>query len=726
MNNLFNNNSSFWSDSLFLNDDVDILTGEKVENKEAELLKLAGYRRAIANFVSIVTGRSIPVKFNNKDESFTDGQQVVISGKIKDGDFDPTVGLALHEGSHCLLTDFEMIPKINKILLEDEKLLIEIANKYFGLEGILKEDVAESLKASNIEFAETKAATYIKNITQNLLNIVEDRRIDNYVFKSAPGYKGYYTALYDKYFHAKVVDKGLQAGDYRDLDWNSYMFRIINITNVNRDLNALPGLKDIWNLLDLRNIDRLESTTDAFKVALGIFEIVENNLPTPEECEGGDGNEGEEGEPIEGEDGSTNGGDPIKAKTPEGDAPEDDGSKAKGSDPEKGLGEGNFNANQPDPLSDRQRKMLDKQIEKQTDFLNNNIQKSKLTKADAKKMNTLEKSGAELKSCGQGVDSGYWNRKQQATSVLVIKNLTSELMDEGCFGFADGWRRYKEMESRGGEIPIWFKNEENETAVNKGLVLGKLLGKKLQVRGDVNTTKFTRLEAGKIDKRLIASLGFGAERIFQQTFIDQYNPAYLHLSIDASGSMHGDKWRNSMTAAVAIAQAASMTQNVEVAISIRGSIGSRGDTPCIVVVYDSTKDKMTKIRSNMKWFYPCGLTPEGLCFEAIQNLIQDGSKNVDSYFLNFSDGAPYWSGGVGKNNYYYSGTPANIHTRTQVDKMRDRGIKVISYFIDNYHDTINSNFKACYGKDAKKIDTSNVSQLAKTMNDKFLEKVNGQ
>ena len=124
----------------------------------------------------------------------------------------------------------------------------------------------------------------------------------------------------------------------------------------------------------------------------------------------------------------------------------------------------------------------------------------------------------------------------------------------------------------------------------------------------------------------------------------------------------------------------------------------------------------------MKYFGPCGLTPEGLCFEAIQDLIISGSDSIDSYFLNFSDGAPYWSGGVGNNNYYYGGEAAANHTSAQVKKMRDRGIKIISYFIEHGATEVNTTFKICYGKDANCIDTSNVAQLAKTMNKKFLEK----
>jgi len=54
---------------------------------------------------------------------------------------------------------------------------------------------------------------------KTLINIIEDRRIDNFIYKTAPGYRGYYEALYDKYFNAKIIDKGLKSDEYIDETW---------------------------------------------------------------------------------------------------------------------------------------------------------------------------------------------------------------------------------------------------------------------------------------------------------------------------------------------------------------------------------------------------------------------------------------------------------------------------------------------------------------------------
>ena len=89
--------------------------------------------------------------------------------------------------------------------------------------------------------------------------------------------------MYDKYFNSKIVDKGLQSSEYRDNDWESYMFRIINITNKNRDLDALPSmLRSVWNLMDLKNIDMIKDTNGSLVLVKQIFKVIENSLPKSE------------------------------------------------------------------------------------------------------------------------------------------------------------------------------------------------------------------------------------------------------------------------------------------------------------------------------------------------------------------------------------------------------------------------------------------------------------
>ena len=243
------NNSSFWYDD-FETDDIIIDNLTDTQKKSLDLYKLASSKRAISNFVNIVTNESIPVKFKERGDSYTDGKSVVIGSKIEQPkDFDVAVGLALHEGSHIKLSDF--------------KLLNDLYN----------------LIPTHISEGAIKKGVYTTQETiKNLWNYVEDRRIDNFVFKSAPGYRGYYRKMYDKYFNDRLIDKALLSDEFTEENLESYMFRIINLHNKNTNLSALKGLRKIYRLINLKNISRLKSSKDSLDVALDIFTVILGNL----------------------------------------------------------------------------------------------------------------------------------------------------------------------------------------------------------------------------------------------------------------------------------------------------------------------------------------------------------------------------------------------------------------------------------------------------------------
>ena len=96
-----------------------------------------------------------------------------------------------------------------------------------------------------------------------------------------------YTSMYDHYFNDKVVTKGIESDEMTEENIQSYMFRIINFLNEKTDLNKLKALRAIYRKLDLKNIDRIKSSTEAMAVALDIVEImldqlVETNTFNPE------------------------------------------------------------------------------------------------------------------------------------------------------------------------------------------------------------------------------------------------------------------------------------------------------------------------------------------------------------------------------------------------------------------------------------------------------------
>jgi hypothetical protein len=696
-------NSSYWMNDW---DDDDIITNSMtdVEKKSLDLYKLASSKRAISNFVNIVTNDSIPVKFKERGDSYTDGKSVVIGSRITEPkDFDVAVGLALHEGSHIKLSDFKLLNDLYNLIPQHIK------------DGAIKKGVYDS-----------------QNIIKNLWNYIEDRRIDNFVFKSAPGYRNYYRKMYDKYFNDKLIDKALLSDEFTEENFESYMFRIINLHNKNTNLSALNSLRKIYRLIDLKNISRLSDSRESLDVALEIFKLILNNLSdtiedtqNPPNLKPQKTNESTDG--SEAGDGGSDDGTMSDEEFEEfsnsilnGEAP------TGGCDNTPTAGGGMNVSNLPDnieggkpskdtskskssvQLTDRQKDLLKNKIKRQKKFLDGDIQKTSITKADSKNLNAIEESGSELKEVGKDASAGYYSRGD-SVQCIVVKKLTRGLWESDLFPMTRNSYSWHDDE---GPIRMTYQKQ-----VDKGIKLGTMLGKKLQVRGEDRTTVFNRQKVGKIDKRMISSLGFGNENVFQFSELDSYKKANLHISIDASSSMGGEKWENTMTNVVAMCKAVDMIQNLSIQITFRCTTDNK---PYIVMAYDSTTDKFSKVKQMFGGLTPNGTTPEGLCFEAIQKEFLPSNREMDSYFLNLSDGQPYFPG----QNFYYAGDAAVNHTRKMVKLIEGMGIKTLSYFIGGSYESSRElkDFKKMYGKGAKIIDVTNVSQITKTMNELFLQK----
>jgi nitric oxide reductase activation protein len=478
-------------------------------------------------------------------------------------------------------------------------------------------------------------------------------------------------------------------------------------------LNALIGLREIWNTIDLKNISRLDSTEEAFKVSLEVYNVIMNNLEDGVEEEDEYGNKSTKPADSSDDDGTGEESLPSPKELSDEEFKEMLDNVGDESD---SSGSGNEESEMVS-LSDNQKKQLENAVKKQKKFMDGDIQKKKLSKKDNRDLETIDKSGMSYVDVAKGLEDRYYGKKTP-TKVIMVKKLTKTLIESNTIGMLSSskYSRY-----------YYNSREENEEGyVEDGIRLGTTLGRKLQVRGESRETKWSRLDSGRIDKRLVAELGFGNDRVFQNTFVESYSDAFLHISIDASGSMGGEKWENTMTSVVALCKAVSMISNVDVVVTFRSTQRSgsnrRGSTeyPIVLVGYDSRIDKFQKVKNLFSYIRPSGTTPEGLCFEAILSDIVPTSVDRDSYFLNFSDGMPMF----GNDDIDYHHDTAINHTKKMVDEIRNMGVSVLSYFIGDTYDRGRSTdtFKKMYGKDAEFIDVTNVMSVSKTMNKRFLEK----
>jgi hypothetical protein len=700
-------------------DGVDEKEVKRFERSQ-DLYKLNSTRRAIANFVNIVTGKNIPVTYMERSMSSTDGQHVILSADINDN-FDVGVGLALHEGSHIVLSDFGLLKAINemKLHLRSNSNVIDYAKSYDMALAIFKNDkdkvkyvpvltrIFSPVKGEGLYYRDLCDIETLVEVVHSITNWIEDRRIDHYIYRNAPGYREYYKKLYDHYFNAKDVTKGIESDEYTDETMDSYIFRIVNFTNEKTNLNKLKALRRIYQMIDVKNISRLKDTIQTMDLAIDVVHVIFDQLdnkPFNKSSQQGDGDGQDQGSEVEITD------------IADGDSNEQGGSAGQVGDGMSGVlsqtdssqsGEGSGTPTKI-RLSKTALEKLKKLFEKQKDFLNDKTKKKSVTKDEAKSLKNIEDSDSQLVNVGGDYEHHQYHvntgKAGNGIDCVVVKKMTKELLESDEFPFTTcGLDRF-------------------EKEVQEGIKLGTMLGNKLSVRSESRDTVFNRLNKGKIDQRLISGLGYGAESVFYTREVDQYKRANLHISIDYSGSMSGPRIKNAIVCTTAIVKACQMARNINVQVSVRSTTKgsySRNVLPYIALVYDSRKDSFKWFCEVMSKMTTGNTTPEGLCFEAIMKNFIPSNKDMDSYFLNFSDGEPCFEG----NGMHYSGDAAARHTARRVRQMRENGINILSYFISNYDEGRSwETFKKCYGDGAKTIDPRNMMQVAKTMNEMFLKK----
>jgi len=337
--------SSFWLDTA----DTDV-----IRERTNDPIALAKYQRVISNFVNILAGKSIPVEYRTHGESYTDSKKVVIGSNITDKTFDSVVGLALHEASHILLSDFPII--------------------YQLASSVKNERVKEFMMQDQTHYTRVK----------NLMNYIEDRRIDYFIYSNSPGYTGYYKAMYDRYFHNSDITAVLKSDEYREPTFKSYEFRIINFTNSATDLNALPQLKEMYNrIFDyVKTMDSTQSTLDA---AVDIYDMILNNISN--DTTGGDENQSQQ--------------------------------STKSSD---SSGKSNKS------VSDKQLERAKKRFEKQKDFLNGESQKGTVKKSEKNQINALAGKDSEIKEATY--EKYGYEQKQDVIVLHGITELNKSLMAE--------------------------------------------------------------------------------------------------------------------------------------------------------------------------------------------------------------------------------------------------------------------------------------------------------
>lgn len=783
MSKIATQHSSFWLDEDLFDDELDNDSSSESRTDLQRISRLAAVRRAISNFVSILTGKNLPVQYSSGKQSKTDGETVIISAEEDPAKFDIMVGLALHEASHVLLTKFDILKSLEQIHTslanrviphawttpandfvidphEDDSLLHVILPKFLVNKlGELPRkadkwtvDYTGKITRNYGSYGANSAyltdpwwdnATKMLGDIKFIMNILEDRRIDWYVYRTCGGYRPYYDAIYNHYFFTTEIGRNLRFNpEWRAITIENYITRLLYAYHPDNSVTAMPGLKKLMQIADIPNIDRIAPENDPvdyqtiagqvtavpiwwvkrpefqnmpviWQVACNVYSQILKYCDLAQEQAITVPPTGEQGVPSNDPSQLPN----MDGGMPGGTSEDEDGEdmtpkpvekQVKGTGKKQKEVDGKFNAKKAQKDRQNAEKMMKGEIKKKK------VKADENTAIDA--LEQAQSVMVDLK--GDGIPYGR---------AMVTRKLTDSLLEQD-------WFIFKRWNWKNGHCTL-----EAEASIAAGRRMGAILHHRLQVRNDPIITKQTRLLQGGLDRRLLAQLGMDITSVFQKSRTDQHRPVMLHLTLDASGSMQGKKWHKVRTVAVALAYLGSKLKNVDTVISIRGG----NEMPIVSVIFDSRRDQFNRFVRYMRVIEPNGSTPEGLCYKATMDLILECKDTHDVYFINFSDGQPSfslmntnapggtrrrrrnrWSGGG--NWFDYDGEVAFKHTRQMVQMMKDNGVKVLSYFIEvivtearslyGNPDNDKIAFRKMYGEDAEYVNVENAAEVLRTLN----------
>ncbi len=210
---------------------------------------LVRLKRSLSNYVYLICDRQVPIEFwDGYPTGFTNGQRIVIG--IPEGiSVAALVGLVIHEALHIKLTDFSVLQDLKQTY-------------------------------NNFKTSRKKLPNYCQSYFKNIINIVEDCRIEAYLQEEIPNLYPYIEAL-NSYF-VSVEDEGfLIKEEVYELNWPSMLILTHNI-GYNRDeidYDRLPFLREINR--EMMYVKTFSDFEIGMHSACNLFELLHKVIPKP-------------------------------------------------------------------------------------------------------------------------------------------------------------------------------------------------------------------------------------------------------------------------------------------------------------------------------------------------------------------------------------------------------------------------------------------------------------
>ena len=454
----------------------------------------------------------VKVKISTKSDSFTDGKKVFVSTKVFDdkelsvgAKLDVFLGLAIHEGCHCLYTDF---PKV--------------------------------------------AGMGMNNVERTLFNIIEDERIEEILGDEKPGLANFLEKskyyFFDQYYLDYVVDKEDAMSPFQRI-----MNCFLHIIRYPKYLKEKEAIEFGHYLLEVKKVvlPMPKDSVAAAKVAKEIFEIIkdfyidEEKRKEDEKFSASEESEEDEGDGEMMSPGSGTG--EGKSKSSKGDDTEDEAdeeSSGRGDDSES-LDDGE------ESESEESSEKGDGDTKKESRRSDEEIVRDAMRKL----AEDADKSISVMKDLSRG-----WKSASTDDEADAVKK-RGELLGEICEGGVELGTAKDSFFSRVENCEIPYKDSYNR--VRKFIpAIAKIL------KGHCREYRLIHksMRSGVLDTTKLAEAYQGVPTVYLREGEVKTDKVSVCVLIDESGSMFGERITSARDAAVLINEAVGSIPNVELFI----------------------------------------------------------------------------------------------------------------------------------------------------------------
>lgn len=602
---------------------------------QEDLIKRA-YSLATDMIVVMDLPFKVKVKISTKSDSFTDGKKVFVSTKVFDdkelsvgAKLDVFLGLTIHEGCHCLYTEF---PKVS--------------------------------------------AMDLNRVEQTLFNIIEDERIEEILGDEKPGLANFLEKskyyFFDQYYLDYVVDKEEAMSPFQRI-----MNCFLHIIRYPKYLKEKEAIEFGHYLLEVKKVvlPMPKDSVATAKAAKEIFEIIkdfyidEEKRKEEEKFSASEESEGEEGDGEMTSPGSGTG--ERKSKSSKGDDTEDeeesddleeesdeesygrgddDDSESLDDEEESESGDGDDSeesSDSGDGESEKESRRSDEEI---------------VRDAMRKLAEDAEKSISAMKELSRG-----WKPASTEDEADAVKK-RGELLGEICEGGVELGSSRDSYFSK--EVNYEMRYKDSYNRVRKFIpAIAKIL------KGHCREYKLIHksMRSGVLDTTKLAEAYQGVPTVYLREGEVKTDKVSVCVLIDESGSMGGSRITSARDAAVLINEAVGSVPNVELFI-----YGHSGD-----MRYSGATELFVYRENGYAPKYALGSCSarrenrDGLAILETAKRVRKQTKNPVLMFI-LSDGAPCASG--------YGGASAMEHVRQCVHQVEQMDFHVIQVCINHCYD----------------------------------------